>query len=63
MVEDDRWCPDIVGQIAAIQASLDNVALSLVEEHVRNCMIGRPGQAQSARTTELMQALGRLVRR
>lgn len=64
MVEDDRWCPEILQQIAAVQAALDKVALGLAEGHVRHCMA--EGADDPARleemTAELMEALGRLVR-
>jgi DNA-binding FrmR family transcriptional regulator len=38
MVEDDRRCPDILQQIAAVQSALDKVALGLAEGHVQHCM-------------------------
>lgn len=63
MVEDDRWCPDILQQIAAVRAALDKVALGLTEGHVQHCMAAGaddPADRQ-AMTRELMQALGRLV--
>jgi DNA-binding FrmR family transcriptional regulator len=63
MVADDRWCPDILQQIAAVTAALDKVALALAEGHVQHCM--SEGSDDPARreemTHELMQALGRLV--
>ena len=64
MVEDDRWCPDILQQIAAVQAALDKVALGLAEGHVQHCMSAGTDDPQRRQemTRELMQALGRLVR-
>jgi DNA-binding FrmR family transcriptional regulator len=64
MVEDDRWCPDILVQIAAIGAALDKVALGLAEGHVRHCIIEAAGDDEHRQemTTELMHALGQLVR-
>jgi DNA-binding FrmR family transcriptional regulator len=64
MVAEDRWCPDILQQIAAVGAALDKVALGLAEGHVQHCMMeGREDPArQQEMTAELMQALGRLVR-
>ena len=63
MVEEDRYCIDVLTQIAAIQAALDKVALGLLDDHARHCVIGgEPGQ-QSDRTEELMAAVGRLMRR
>ncbi len=64
MVEDDRWCPDILQQIAAVRAALDQVALGLAEGHVQHCMAEGTDdpQRREEMTHELMQALGRLVR-
>ena len=63
MVEDDRYCIDILTQIAAVQAALDKVALGLLDEHARHCVIGAEGSEQAERTDELMSAVGRLMRR
>jgi CsoR family transcriptional regulator, copper-sensing transcriptional repressor len=63
MVSDDRWCPDILQQIAAAGAALDKVALELTEGHVQHCMAqGSDDGRREEMTAELMQALGRLVR-
>jgi DNA-binding FrmR family transcriptional regulator len=63
MVDDDRWCPDILLQIAAVQAALDKVALGLSEGHVRHCMVAGSDdpERRDEMTKELMEALGRLV--
>jgi CsoR family transcriptional regulator, copper-sensing transcriptional repressor len=62
MVEDDRWCPDILQQIAAARSALDKVALGLTEGHVRHCMAQSDDPAtREAMTSELMHALGRFV--
>ena len=63
MVADDRWCPDVLQQIAAVQAALDKVALGLVEGHVQHCMSeSEDPERRQEMTAELMQAVGRLVR-
>jgi DNA-binding FrmR family transcriptional regulator len=63
MVEDDRYCIDILTQISAAQAALDKVALGLLDGHARTCVIGAdPGQREE-RTEEMMAAVGRLLRR
>jgi CsoR family transcriptional regulator, copper-sensing transcriptional repressor len=63
MVEDDRYCIDILTQISAAQAALDKVALGLLDEHARHCVMGAQGQQQADRTDEMMAAIGRLMRR
>ncbi len=63
MVDDDRWCPDVLQQIAAAQAALDTIALGLAQGHVQHCMTeGTDPARREEMTSELMQALGRLVR-
>jgi CsoR family transcriptional regulator, copper-sensing transcriptional repressor len=63
MVDDDRYCIDILTQIGAIQAALDKVALGLLDGHARTCVIGAEAEKQADRTEELMSAVGRLMRR
>ncbi len=63
MVEDDRWCIDVITQISAIQAALDKVALGLLDEHARHCVMGAAEEQRADRTQELMGAVGRLLRR
>ena len=62
MVVEDRYCVDVVTQITAIQAALDKVALELLEEHAKHCVIGAEEGEQDARTEELMGAVKRLMR-
>jgi CsoR family transcriptional regulator, copper-sensing transcriptional repressor len=63
MVDDDRYCIDILTQISAVQAALDKVALGLLDEHARHCVMGAEGEERLDRTDELMAAVGRLMRR
>ena len=63
MVEDDRYCIDVLTQISAIQAALDKVALGLLDDHAQHCVIGAAEDERSAKTAELMAAVGRLMRR
>jgi len=62
MVEDDRYCIDILTQISAAQAALDKVALGLLDGHAHTCVIGAEPGEQDARTAEMMAAIGRLIR-
>ncbi len=63
MVEEERYCIDVLTQIGAIQAALDKVALGLLDDHARHCVMGAEGDAQVDKTDELMAAVGRLMRR
>ncbi len=63
MVEEDRYCIDVLTQIAAVQAALDKVALGLLDGHVHTCVVGAESEPQDERTVELMAAVARLMRR
>jgi DNA-binding FrmR family transcriptional regulator len=64
MVDEERYCIDVLTQIAAIQAALDKVALGLLDGHARHCVVeGRAPGAPEELTDELMAAVGRLMRR
>ena len=40
MVDEDRYCIDVITQISAVQAALDKVALGLLDDHAQHCVIG-----------------------
>ena len=63
MVDEDRYCIDVLTQIGAIQAALDKVALGLLDDHARHCVLGAPEGLREERSEELMAAVGRLMRR
>ena len=58
MVEDEAYCPDVMKQVAALQASLEKVNRVLLRNHLETCMSEaiRTGQGQE-KITELMEAL------
>ncbi len=63
MVEEERYCIDVLTQIGAIQAALDKVALGLLDEHTRHCVVDADGEERVEKVDELMAAVGRLVKR
>jgi len=65
MVEEDRYCVDILTQISAIQAALDRVGLGLLDDHARHCLIGGHGGPTDPeeQVQELMGAVGRMLSR
>jgi len=64
MVEDERYCIDVLTQISAAQAALDKVALGLLDDHAHHCVLGAPSaDERDEKTAELMAAVGRLMRR
>jgi CsoR family transcriptional regulator, copper-sensing transcriptional repressor len=63
MVDEERYCIDILTQISAAQAAIDKVALALLDEHTRHCVVGaETAEAREAKTEEMMEAVGRLLK-
>jgi len=66
MVEDERYCIDILTQISAVSTALESVALKLLEEHVNHCVAGalQSGDAEAAgkKARELLEAVERFTR-
>ena len=66
MVEDDRYCIDILTQISAVTTALESVALRILDSHVNHCVAGAlaSGDPDDARqkTEELMQAVERFAK-
>jgi CsoR family transcriptional regulator, copper-sensing transcriptional repressor len=65
MVDEDRYCIDVLTQINSIQAALDKVALGLLDDHARHCLVGGHGGPTdpAAQVDELMGAVGRMLKR
>jgi CsoR family transcriptional regulator, copper-sensing transcriptional repressor len=64
MVDDERYCIDVLTQISAVQAALDKVALGLLDDHARHCVVqGAAEGTPDELTDEMMAAVGRLLRR
>jgi DNA-binding FrmR family transcriptional regulator len=64
MVEEDRYCIDVLTQISAVQAALDKVALGLLDDHARHCMRAGVEEGRSQEMAdEMMAAIGRLMKR
>ncbi|HEY5333316.1 MAG TPA: metal-sensitive transcriptional regulator [Solirubrobacterales bacterium] len=63
MVEEERYCIDVLTQIGAIEAALDKVALGLIDDHTRHCVMDAEGSERGEKVDELVAALGRFVGR
>ena len=65
MVDDDRYCIDVLTQINAVRAALDKVALGLLDDHARHCLLGHGGGPTDPdeQVHELMGAVGRMLSR
>lgn len=62
MVEEDRYCIDILTQVNAIKAAIDKVALSLLEDHMQHCVADamKAGRGDE-KLEELTTAVGRFL--
>jgi CsoR family transcriptional regulator, copper-sensing transcriptional repressor len=65
MVEEDKYCVDVLTQIASVSKALQSVGLGLLDEHVRHC-VREAAEADSAegdaKVHEAMEAVARLLR-
>ena len=66
MVEDDRYCIDILTQISAVTTALESVAFRILDDHVNHCVAGAlasgdPAEA-GAKSKELLEAVHRFAR-
>lgn len=65
MVEEDKYCIDILTQVSAATKALQSVALALLEEHMGSCVVeaARAGGPEAdAKVKEAAEAIARLVR-
>jgi CsoR family transcriptional regulator, copper-sensing transcriptional repressor len=66
MVDEDAYCIDILTQVAAVQTALEQVAVNVLDGHVRGCVadaVGGPDQETSdAKLDELMAAVRRFAK-
>jgi DNA-binding FrmR family transcriptional regulator len=64
MVEDDRYCLDIVQQLTAITSGAEEVSLMLLEDHIKGCVTDAiQEQRGEAAVRELMMALRKAIKR
>ena len=65
MVEEENYCIDILTQVSALTKALESVALGLLDDHLRHCVMDAAiegGPAADAKLTEASDAIARLVR-
>lgn len=61
MVDEDTYCIDVLTQISAATGALQKVALQLLDEHLRHCVIGASPEEAAAKVDEATRAIERLV--
>ena len=65
MIEDDRYCIDVLQQIAAVTRALQSVALHLLDDHLSHCVVNAVkagGAEKDAKLREASNAIARLVK-
>jgi DNA-binding FrmR family transcriptional regulator len=63
MVQDERYCIDVLTQVAAVKAALESVSLTLLEDHMAHCVTDAIQSGDgSEKVKELSAAVQRLVR-
>ncbi len=66
MIDEDRYCIDILTQIAAVSTALEQVGARLLEDHVNHCVhaaiASGDEEAAEAKTAELLRAVQRFVK-
>ena len=62
MVGEERYCIDILTQISAIRSALDRVAIEVLDDHARHCVVGAAEGDRDERTEEMMDAVARLLK-
>ena len=65
MIENDEYCIDVLTQLSSVTAALQGVAIGLVDEHLRHCVMQASlegTEERDAKLTEAIRAVERLVR-
>jgi DNA-binding FrmR family transcriptional regulator len=66
MVEDDRYCIDILTQLSAVTTALESLAFRILDDHVQHCVAGALASGDAAeaeaKSKELLEAVHRFAR-
>jgi CsoR family transcriptional regulator, copper-sensing transcriptional repressor len=62
MLEDDKYCIDILTQVSAVIASTRSVGMLVLEDHIKGCVMDAGPDEREATLAELNQAIERFVR-
>ena len=65
MIDDDAYCIDVITQVGSVTGALQSVALGLVDQHLRHCVMEaatEPGGDPAGKITEATTAIERLLR-
>ena len=65
MVEEDRYCIDVLTQISAVTKALQSVAVGMFDDHLRHCVadaVSQGGREAERKLTEATAAVARLLK-
>lgn len=65
MIEDDRYCVDVLTQISAVNKALQSVAVGMLDDHLRHCVaeaVSAGGREADQKLAEATEAIGRLLK-
>ncbi len=62
MLEDDRYCVDVLTQISAVNSSMQSIGLLLLQDHIRGCVVGADKDERDEKLEELNAAIARFTR-
>jgi CsoR family transcriptional regulator, copper-sensing transcriptional repressor len=62
MVDDDKYCIDVLAQINAIKAAIDQVGLLLLDDHIKTCVVDAAKLDEHEKLDELVKAVGRFAK-
>jgi DNA-binding FrmR family transcriptional regulator len=63
MIEDDRYCIEVLTQLSAVETALEAVAMKVLEEHVQHCVAGALASGDRAQADEKSRELLEAVQR
>ena len=63
MIDDDRYCIDILTQLGAVDTALEAVAIKVLEDHVQHCVAGALASGDEEQATEKTRELLAAVQR
>ncbi len=58
MIDDDRWCPDVVIQVSSAIRALQEVAVGLLNDHLRHCVVAAAKNSDADGATKLDEVAG-----
>ncbi|MEJ7803443.1 MAG: metal-sensitive transcriptional regulator [Candidatus Limnocylindria bacterium] len=62
MVSKDKYCIDILTQVSSVKSALQGVAVGLLDEHMRHCVMEAAAKGDDSKVSEATAAIDRLLR-